>query len=98
MNLTYSITTTSSSVQTFPLRSSTPISKLRLEITSNWGHTEYTCLYRVQEEGGKKTVIELDSSGVDVIFDKCENYLIGCNCQGNHFNKRFPNIFALYNL
>ena len=24
-----------------------PISKVRLEITFNWGHTEYTCLYRV---------------------------------------------------
>lgn len=67
-NLTYSIATASSSVQTFPLPSHTSISKLRLEITSNWGHPEYTCLYRVRVHGvkeeveDKKTVTELDSS------------------------------------
>jgi len=68
MNLTYSISTASSSVQTFPLPSSTSISKLRLEITSNWGHPEHTCLYRVRVHGvqeeveDKKTAIEVDSS------------------------------------
>ena len=68
MNLTYSIATASPSVQTFLIPSSTPISKLRLEISSNWGHTEYSCLYRVRVHGvyegveDKKTVMKLDSS------------------------------------
>ena len=62
MNLTYSIATPSPSVQTFPMPSSTPISNLRLEISSNWGHTEYSDRTR-------------QLCGVDVICDRSENYL-----------------------
>eukprot|EP00092_Neocalanus_flemingeri_P039670 GFUD01043202.1.p1 GENE.GFUD01043202.1~~GFUD01043202.1.p1 ORF type:complete len:675 (+),score=266.97 GFUD01043202.1:78-2102(+) len=53
LNLTYSISPSSSSVQTFPITSPTflPISQLRLQVTSNWGHPEYTCLYRVRVHG-----------------------------------------------
>ena len=62
MNLTYSIATPSPSVQTFPRPSSTTISNLRLEISSNWGHTEYSDRTR-------------QLCGGDVICDSSENYL-----------------------
>eukprot|EP00092_Neocalanus_flemingeri_P089608 GFUD01113386.1.p1 GENE.GFUD01113386.1~~GFUD01113386.1.p1 ORF type:complete len:514 (-),score=197.75 GFUD01113386.1:200-1705(-) len=51
LNLTYSISMSSSSVQTFHIPSSLPISQLRLQVTSNWGRPEYTCLYRVRVHG-----------------------------------------------
>eukprot|EP00092_Neocalanus_flemingeri_P019299 GFUD01020905.1.p1 GENE.GFUD01020905.1~~GFUD01020905.1.p1 ORF type:complete len:526 (-),score=203.16 GFUD01020905.1:211-1728(-) len=60
LNLTYSISSSSSSVQTFPITSPTflPISQLRLQVTSNWGHPEYTCLYRVRVHGTQVKVGE----------------------------------------
>jgi len=51
LNMTYSIATSSSSVQTFPLLTPITLSKLRLEVASNWGNEEFTCLYRVRVHG-----------------------------------------------
>eukprot|EP00092_Neocalanus_flemingeri_P024954 GFUD01027064.1.p1 GENE.GFUD01027064.1~~GFUD01027064.1.p1 ORF type:complete len:297 (+),score=110.51 GFUD01027064.1:69-893(+) len=53
LNLTYSISPSSSSVQTFliPRPTFLPFSQLRLQVSSNWGHPEYTCLYRVRVHG-----------------------------------------------
>jgi len=51
LNLTYTIDTSSSAVQTFPLAIPTKLSKLKIEVLSNWGHEEYTCVYRVRVHG-----------------------------------------------
>jgi len=72
LNMTYTIDTASSSVQTFPLTTSVKLSKLRLHILSNWGHEEYTCLYRVRVHGVQ---VELDTdvdrtTGLDMSVDK----------------------------
>ena len=51
LNISYSFATSSSSVtsvQTFPLFT---LSMLRLEVESNWGNEELTCLYRVRVHG-----------------------------------------------
>jgi len=72
LNMTYTIDTVSSSVQTFPLPTSVKLSKLRLHILSNWGHEEYTCLYRVRVHG-VQTDLDTDvgsTPGLDMSVDK----------------------------
>jgi len=53
LNFTYSISDTSSSLQIFSMTNGflPVVSKLRFEIHSNWGHPDYTCLYRVRVHG-----------------------------------------------
>jgi len=51
LNLTYTIDTASSVVQTFPLAIPTKLSKLKIDFLSNWGQEEYTCVYRVRVHG-----------------------------------------------
>jgi len=53
LNATYSISDTSSSLQIFPMTNGflPVVSKLRFEIHSNWGHPDYTCIYRVRVHG-----------------------------------------------
>jgi len=70
VNITYSINESSSSVQTFPLPSPTKLALLRLHISNNWGHKEFTCFYRVRVHGelgevemnGMREKLELGSS------------------------------------
>ena len=72
LNMTYTIDTVSSSVQTFPLPTSVKLSKLRLHILSNWGHEEYTCLYRVRVHG-VQTDLDTDvgsTPSLDMSVDK----------------------------
>jgi len=53
LNATYSISDTSSSLQIYSMTNGVlpVVSKLRLEIHSNWGHPDYTCIYRVRIHG-----------------------------------------------
>jgi len=73
MNLTYTIDTTSSALQTFPLAIPTKLSKLKIDFISNWGQEEYTCVYRVRVHGmhedGNMNVIDTKSKE-DISIEK----------------------------
>ena len=73
LNITYTIDTASSSVQTFPLPTPVFLSKLRFHILSNWGHELYTCLYKVRVHGVQKESVITDvdnTAGLDMSVDK----------------------------
>jgi len=73
MNLTYTIDTASSALQTFPLAIPTKLSKLKIDFISNWGQEEYTCVYRVRVHGmhedGNMNVIDTKSKE-DISMEK----------------------------
>ena len=51
VNGIYALDDTSQSLQTFFLREPLPTRSLRLAISSNHGHPDYTCLYRFMVHG-----------------------------------------------